>query len=118
MLPNVVTEDGEQALRDWVVLVGRGNYLHVAAALARQPHPAASELFNACVVELSLEILEGPESFLDHVRDRTARISTAFRLHDFPEHRVIDVAATVVTDGGANVFRYCVQVANQILGAL
>src|ERR1700678_1732411 len=65
MLPDVIAENGEQALRDWAVLVGRANDLHFAAWLASQPNPSAAELFDAGFVELGLEILEVAESFLD-----------------------------------------------------
>ena len=34
MLPNVVAENGEQALGDWIVLVGRADDLYLAAGFA------------------------------------------------------------------------------------
>ena len=45
-------------------------------------------------------------------------IASAFRLHDLPEHGVVDVAAAVVADGAANVFGDGVEVADEIFGGL
>ena len=95
---------GKMALRDGVVLIGRGNDVHVAAWLAGEPDPSGAELFGAGVVEFGLEIFEVAEGFGDDLGDGAVGIAAAFGLHDFPEHGVVDVAAAVVADCGANVF--------------
>ena len=111
MLPDIVAEDGEEALRDGVVLIGRGNDLHVAA-LAGEPDPSRAELLDAGVVEFCLEIFEVAESLGDGLGDGAVGIASAFGLHDLPEHAVVDVAAAVVADGAANVFGNGVVVAD------
>src|SRR6185295_13919034 len=103
MFPDVVAEDGEQALGDGIVLVGRAENLHFAAALAGQPDPAAAELLDPGIVELGLKILEAAERLLDGLGHRSAGIAAAFGFHDLPEHAVVDVSATVVAHGAANV---------------
>src|SRR5438132_13837544 len=47
VLPNVVAEDREEALGDWVVLIRRADDLNIAARFARQPNPTTAELFSA-----------------------------------------------------------------------
>ena len=118
MLPYVIAKNGEQALGYGIVLVGRAENLHIAAALARQPHPAAAELLYAGIVEFGLKILEAAESLLDRVGDGATGVTAPFGLHDFPEHRVVDMTATVVTHGATDVLRHGIEVANQIFGTL
>src|SRR5258708_35787142 len=116
MLPDVVAEDGIEALRNGIVLIGSADDLHFAGGFAGQPDPSATELLDAGVVEFRLEILEVAESLLDCVGDRAGWIASAFGLHDFPEHRVVDVASGVVADGAADVFGDGVEVADWIFG--
>src|SRR4029077_204047 len=52
VLPDVVAEDGIEALRDGVVLVGSAGDQDFALGIAGQPDPSAAELFYAGVVEL------------------------------------------------------------------
>src|SRR5579872_1408559 len=82
MLPDVVAENWEQALGDWVVLIRCSDDLYFAAGLAGKPDPAAAKLFGAGIVKLGLKILEVAESFLDHVRDRAVGLAAALGLHD------------------------------------
>ena len=55
VLPDIVAEDGIQALRDRAVLIRRADDLHFAAGLAGEPNPSAAELLGAGIVELGLE---------------------------------------------------------------
>ena len=86
MLPHVIAENGEQALRDWIVLIGSAENLHFAALLAGQPRPAAAELLDPGIVELGLKVLEATERFLDSFCDRPSGVAAALGLHDLPEH--------------------------------
>src|SRR6266478_3154382 len=115
VLPDVIAEDGIEALRDGTVLVGSGDDFHFAFCVACQPYPSAAELAYSGGVEFLLEGFEVAESLLDHVGDGTAGIASALGLHDFPEHGVVHVAAGVVADGAADVFGDSVQVAKQIV---
>ncbi|SPE28485.1 putative Phosphomannomutase [Acidobacteriia bacterium SbA2] len=118
VLPDVVAEDGVEALGDWVVLIGGAEDLHFAVGFAGEPDPSAAELLGAGVVEFGLEIFEVAESFVDHVGDGAGGIAAAFGLHNFPEHGVVDVASGVVAHGGADVVGDRVQVADEIFGGL
>ena len=76
------------------------------------------ELLYAGVVEFGFEVIEVAERLLNHLCDRARWIASALRLHDLPEHGVIDMASAVVADGSADVFGNCVEVADEILGRL
>src|SRR5207245_7111973 len=65
VLPHVIAHDGEQSLGNWIVLVGGGNDLHLAAGLGRQPYPTAAKLLGARVIELGLKIFEAAKSLVD-----------------------------------------------------
>src|SRR5882762_9774614 len=64
VLPDIVAEDGKEALRDGVVLVGSGDDFHFAFCVACQPDPSAAELAYTGGVEFFLEGLEIAESLL------------------------------------------------------
>src|SRR5580704_2994463 len=49
VFPNVVTENGEESLGDWIVLVGRAHDLNTAIGFTSQPDPSAAELLGAGV---------------------------------------------------------------------
>ena len=118
VFPNVVAENGEQALGDWAVLVGRADDLHCAAGFAGEPDPSAAELFDTSLVELGLEIFEIAESFIDDFGDRAAGIASALGLHDLPEHCVIYMSAAVVANGTTDVLGDGIEVADQVLSTL
>src|SRR3984957_6360516 len=61
MLPDVVAENGEQALGERVALMGVVDGLRFAAGFAGKPDPAAAKLFYARIVKLGLKILEVAE---------------------------------------------------------
>src|ERR1700724_3507269 len=77
MLPDVVAENGEQALGDRVVLIRGGNDLRFAALFSGKPNPAAAELFDTGIVEFGLKIFEVAESLLDQVCDRAVGLAAA-----------------------------------------
>src|SRR3984893_1015769 len=112
VLPDVVAEDGIEALRDWVVMIRSGDDLHFAAGFSSEPDPSAAELLDTGVVEFGLKIFEVAEGSLDHVGYLARRITSAFGLHNLPEHAVIDVTSAIVPDGGAYVLGNGVEVAD------
>ena len=79
--------------------------MHFAAGFACQPDPSAAELLGAGIVEFGLEVVKVTERFLDHIGDRASGIAPTFRLHDFPEHGVINVSAAIVADCATDIFR-------------
>ena len=116
VLPDVVAEDGTQALRDGIVLIRRAENLHFAFRVSCQPDPSAAELAYTGGVEFFLKSFEVAESFLDGFGYGAVGIASTFRFHDVPEHGVIDVASAVIADGSSDVFGDGVQVADQIFG--
>src|SRR5271170_3802822 len=95
VLPDVVAEDGVVTLRDGAILVRRGDDFQLAA-LEDQPAPAGAELLRGGFVEELLEVFKGAEVGLDLSSDLAGGFAATARLHDLPEHGVVDVAAAVV----------------------
>src|SRR6266496_636482 len=112
VLPDIVAENREEALRERIVLVRRRNDLHLTAGLPGKPDPSAAELFCAGFVEFGLEVIEVTEGFCDRVADWAGGIASAFGFHDLPEHGVIHVTAAVVADCATNIFRNRTEIAD------
>src|SRR6266550_1058341 len=102
VLPNVVAHDGIVAVHVRAVLVGSRRDLQLATPVKDEPCPAGTKAFDTRVVEGGLEGVERAECTLDGTGDSAGWLSAAVGLHDLPEHRMVDVAATVVAYGGAN----------------
>jgi len=117
VLPDVVAEDGMKALRYGIVLVRGAEDFYFSLSVSCQPDPSAAELGHTGGVEFFLKSLEVTESLLDCLGDGAAGVASAFRLHDVPEHGVVDVASSIVADCASDVFGDRVQVAEQIFGA-
>ena len=81
---------------------------------ASQTHPLPNWAAPAAL-NFSWKRLEVAKGLLDHFGYGAGGIASAFGLHDGPEHGVVNVASAVVANGGANVFRDGVQVAEEIL---
>jgi len=81
-----------------------------------EPDPAAAESLHSGVIEFFLERFQAPEGFLDRLAEGAGGFSPALGPHQGPEHRVVDVAAAVIPNRGANGFGNTVQIADQILG--
>src|SRR5262249_33409146 len=106
------------SLRNGVVLVGCAKHDRAAIGLASEPDPSAAKLLGSSVVELGLKIAEAPEGLLNKLGNRAAGLAARFGLHDFPEHGVVHVAASIVADSGADVFGHGVQIAKQLFNFL
>ncbi len=78
-----------------------------------QPQPEPN-CFAVVSLNCFLKSSKLAKIFFDLFADGARGIAAAFRLHDGPEHAVVDVAAAVVADDGANVFRHAVQIAQQV----
>ena len=114
VLPDVVAEDGIQALRDGIVLIWSADNFHFAFCVASQPDPSAAELAYTGGVEFFLESFEVAEGLLDYFGYGAGGVASTFGLHDVPEHGVVDMASGVVADGASDVVRDGVQVADQV----
>src|SRR5581483_5665788 len=68
-----------------------------------QPRPAGAEAGHAGRRQLLFKLGETAERAVDGVRQFSGWLAAPFGAHDLPEHRVIDVAAAVVADGGSDV---------------
>ena len=68
VLPDVVAEDGVEALQMRVVLVGSGDDLQLAA-LPDEPAPAGAELLGGGFIELLGEVGKGTEVSVDLLLD-------------------------------------------------
>ena len=118
MLPDIVAEDRVEALGERVVLVGGGDDLELAG-LEDEPAPAGAELLGGGFVEQLLEVLEVAEVGLDLGGDGAGgRRRAASGLMMCQNMRVVDVAAAVVADGGADVFGQGAEVRSRSSGDL
>ncbi len=117
VLPDIVAEDGVVSLRERGILVGGGDDLQLAA-VQNEPAPSGAELLCRGFVELLLKGLEIAEVLLDLLADFAGGFTSALRLHNLPEHGVVDVAAAVVADRGADIFWNIIQVAKQVFGRM
>src|SRR5262249_55063028 len=116
VLPHVETEDDLLAFHQRAVLI-RCAFDGELRAIGDYPRPAASESSNRRLRELILERLEAAKRSVQRIGNRAARRSTGSRRHELPEHRVIRVAATVISHSCANGFWHSVDAVNQFLDA-
>src|SRR5207248_10909380 len=105
-------------IHNGIILIGRGNDFQLPGFTAYQPHPSAAKALNSGVIKLLLEVFKTAECFLDLLANAACRRTSAFLLHDLPEHRVIHVSTGIVANSGANIFRKTVAVAQQIFNTL
>src|SRR5205823_2685371 len=120
VLPYSEPEDGNLAVHERAVLVRRAEQLELAAR-EREPRPAAAEAARGGARQLLFELGEVPESLLDRIGERTARLAApalAGRRHDGPEQRVVVMAPAVVAYRRADILGDAVDPAQQILQCL
>ena len=118
VLPDVDAEHGLLAFHQRAVLVRRAFDRELAAAVD-DPRPAAAEAADARLRRTaSLNVSKLPNEELIASAIAPVGAPPAFGAHDLPEHRVVRVAAAVVADRRADVFRHGVDVLKQILDAL
>src|ERR1039458_1640408 len=118
VLPDVVAEDGIQALGQRRFLVGGGDDLELAAG-EDEPTPAGTELLGGGFIEGLLEGFKVAEIGRDLCGDgtggRAAYTVRANGAHQLPEGRVVGVAPAVIADGSLNVIGHRGEVANQVI---
>src|SRR6266576_3957037 len=73
------------------------------AVLDDHPSPTRAKPAHAGLCEFPFEIGKGTECRLDRIGKHTCGLATAALLHDFPEHRMVPVAAAIVPHSGANI---------------
>ena len=113
VFPDVVAHDGIVAVRERAVLVGSRCDLQLATRVKDEPCPAGAKAFDTRVVKGGLEGVERAESTLDGTGDGAGRLSAAVGLHDLPEHGMVDVAASVIADDGANALGHFIDTTHQ-----
>lgn len=123
MLPDIEADDrsafdaGYGLAHQRAVLVrGRADG-KLAVRTFDEPRPAGAETGRASFGEGFLERVEGAERFVDRRGELTGGSLRAAGGDDFPEERVVHVAARVVADRRADVLRHGAEVLDQLLGA-
>src|ERR1039457_3634748 len=115
VLPDVVAEDGVEAIGEGTVLVGGGDDGELAG-LENEPAPAGAELLGGGLVEELLEGLKVAEVGLDLRGNSAVGVAAALGLHNLPEHGVVDVAAAVVLNDLADIFGNGAEIFDEVFG--
>src|SRR5262249_26975764 len=105
MLPDIIPQDRKLATGHGIVLVGGGLDFEGSGFCPHQPGPAAAELIDAGGFEFFLEGIKAAEGLADGLADDSGNSASLVRAHNLPEHGVVHVAAAVVADYAANIFR-------------
>src|SRR5690606_6866260 len=83
-----------------------------------EPAPARAELTRGGGLQLLLELIEGAERRVDGLGEPTGRRAVTAGPHDVPEERVVDEAAAIVANRGADRLGHGIEIGEQLLGRL
>ena len=83
---------------------GRGD-IQLAVRALDQPRPAGPEAAHGGGAKPLFELVEVAEGTLEGLSKLASGLAACFGPHNLPEHRVVDMATTVVADRRADVFR-------------
>ena len=118
MFPNIHPQDGfaftagDGFAHQRAVLVGGGNNFQ-PAIVDDQPGPAASETAHTRGFELFLERVETAEGGFEVVGQFARRYAARLWCKEFPEHRMVGVAASIVAHRATGIFRNRSEVADE-----
>ena len=101
-----------------IILVRGRTDTNGAVILGAEPGPAGSEPGQGGLFEFLFEIVQVAECGIDRSRQITTGGTSAVRTHAFPEHRVVQVTASVVANRAANIFGDVVKAADQLADRL
>src|SRR5204862_3949540 len=102
VFPNVHAKQGRVTIHQWAVLIRRRDYFKFSAFVFDQPSPTTSETTGTSCREFFLERVKASESGFDVISKFARGLATSIRTHDFPEKRMVGVAAAIVSHDGAN----------------
>src|SRR4051794_24618397 len=117
MLPHVEPQERSTALHDRGVLV-RGTGDLKLATVGDKPCPTAAEARGCCLGELLFEGSKAAEGRVDRICQSARRLATGVWSQDFPEQRVVGMAAAVVAHCGPDALRHTVEITDQLLNTL
>src|SRR6266571_1848264 len=106
VLPYVNAQDRSVTFHVRTVLVRVRLDRQLAAAVTKEPRPAAAELADGRLLQLLLERVVAAEGARDRVAQPAGWGAATSRAHDRPEDRVVGVAACVVAEDVADVLRH------------
>lgn len=118
MLPDVHAEDdfafhaGDGFAHERIILVWRRDDFQFAA-VRDEPRPTAAETSDARRLELCLKIRERSECAVDRVAELAGRCAAGLGREDFPEERMVPMAAAVIAHRAADGFRHGREVADE-----
>ena len=115
MFPDIEAENGGVAFEKRRVLV-RGGEDGELAVLHHEPSPAAAESLERGVGELFFEFGERAEGLVDGFGEGAGGFAAAVGRHHEPEERVVEVAADIVAQAGADGFGSGAEVFEEFLG--
>src|SRR5438105_6063940 len=115
VFPHVQPHNRLLSLHQGIVLVRRARDRELAVALIDQPGPSRAESPRTRGGELFLELRDVPKGALDRISDPAFGFAPFLRPHQLPKHRVIPVAAAVVSHRGPDGFGYGADTAHQVV---
>ena len=115
MLPHVDTEDRRVAVHQRAVLIWGGDDFELAILVLDQPCPSTAETAYTRSTEFFFKLIEAPERGFDVVGKFAFRFAAGIRSDDLPKERVIGMAAAVIPNNCANVFRHGIEVTDKVL---
>mmetsp|Transcript_163786 Transcript_163786/g.314623 ORF Transcript_163786/g.314623 Transcript_163786/m.314623 type:complete len:208 (-) Transcript_163786:464-1087(-) len=103
MLPDVNAHDGDQTcfsgtFHKRVILVGCGDYFHIAILRDSQPRPARTKNTSSCRAELSLEVVVRAEGSGHLFCKHASGLTPSLGAHDVPKEAMVVVATTRVVE--------------------
>ncbi|MNT50889.1 hypothetical protein D3C72_1878260 [compost metagenome] len=105
MFPDVEAQNRRIAVHQWAVLVTAAFHHQGLLRGHAQPGPATAEAGQCSLGKGFLEAVEAAQLFIDGLGQRTFGLATTAGRHDFPEQRMVGVAAPLVDHRRTQFFR-------------
>ncbi len=120
VFPEIDAEEDLAALDEWGVLVGGRFEFEGTILVDAEPEPAAAEDAEGGLDEVFAGFLGigGVEGLEKGLAEGVAGAGAFIATEGFPEQGMVDVAAGVVADGGADPFGDLVEIGEEFLGGM
>nr|GEW94087.1 hypothetical protein [Tanacetum cinerariifolium] len=115
MLPDVQPEDWRIAVHQWAVLIAAAFHNELLVGGHAQPGPAAAKTGQRRFGEGVLERIEAAQLLVDFCGQRAGGDTATLRAHDFPEQRMVGMAAALIDHRRAQLLGQLGDAGDQLL---